>query len=67
MTDKPHSVFTDLPPMIPDGVEVPRHERCFGTACSMYDRDGPQRCPTGRCQRFEDAVVKLADLQEAAQ
>ncbi len=72
-----HCVFTDLPPFVqPDGrhalsrldtEELPaevKAKRCWGNNCSDHARGAPHRCPVGRCQRYEDAVIAFAEGRE---
>lgn len=61
-----HSVFTDPEPSIPPGVTIPketRQERCVGNRCLQYDCGAPHVCPTGRCQHYENRVIKLVEAK----
>ena len=59
-SESTHDVFLDLPPVVLGDIELldsVQNQRCFGNACSLYIRGAPHKCPIGRCQKFEDAII----------
>ncbi len=54
-----HDVFVDLPPKTPRDMQLPEAvmaEKCL-VGCGRHARGAAHRCPIGRCQRFEDAII----------
>lgn len=65
-----HDVFVDLPPDMPQDMFTPEAllaEKCFGHNCSRHARGAAHRCPIGRCQRFEDAIIDHMAKAEGTQ